>query len=168
MSEATAVGTHRPEVIGIAAVARNGVIGAGNDIPWRIPEDWARFKALTTGHVLIMGRKTYDSIGRPLPGRTTVVITRDPAWRADGVIVAADLDSAFAAASAVAPEKVFVAGGGQVYAAAWDRLDALEITEVDAAPDGDVRFPTIGADWAETAREQRPGFAFVTLRRRTQ
>ena len=66
-------------MIGIAAVARNGVIGAGNDIPWRIPEDWARFKAITMGHVLIMGRKTYDSIGRPLPGRTTIVVTRDPA-----------------------------------------------------------------------------------------
>ncbi|MDN5804953.1 MAG: dihydrofolate reductase, partial [Microlunatus sp.] len=77
-----------PEVIGIAAVARNGVIGAGGDIPWRIREDLARFKALTTGHVLIMGRKTYDSIGRPLPGRTTVVVTRDPDWNADGVIVA--------------------------------------------------------------------------------
>ena len=63
------------------------MIGAGNDIPWRIPEDWARFKAITMGHVLIMGRKTYDSIGRPLPGRTTIVVTRDPAWRADGVIV---------------------------------------------------------------------------------
>ena len=91
MSDETPTGD-RPEVIGIAAVARNGVIGAGNDIPWRIPEDWARFKAITMGHVLIMGRKTYDSIGRPLPGRTTIVVTRDPAWRADGVIVAADLD----------------------------------------------------------------------------
>lgn len=167
MSETTAAGTDRAEVIGIAAVARNGVIGAGNDIPWRIPEDWARFKALTIGHVLIMGRKTYDSIGRPLPGRTTVVITRDPAWRAEGVTVTTDLDSAFAEASALAPAKIFIAGGGQVYAAAWDRLDTLEVTEVDAQPDGDVQFPSIGPDWTETARDERSGFAFVTFRRQT-
>ena len=74
-----------PEIIGIAAVAANGVIGTGNDIPWRISADWQRFKALTMGHVLIMGRKTYDSIGRPLPGRTTFVITRDRMWRGKGV-----------------------------------------------------------------------------------
>ncbi|HEU4909857.1 MAG TPA: dihydrofolate reductase, partial [Propionibacteriaceae bacterium] len=74
-----------PQIIGIAAVAANGVIGAENDIPWRIPADWQRFKALTMGNVLIMGRKTYDSIGRTLPGRTTFVITRDPMWRGDGV-----------------------------------------------------------------------------------
>jgi dihydrofolate reductase len=154
------------EVIGIAAVARNGVIGAGDDIPWRIGEDWARFKAITMGHVLIMGRKTYDSIGRPLPGRTTIVVTRDPDWRADGVIVAGDLDEAFAQAYARNPAKVFVAGGGQIYAAAWDRLDRLEITEVDAEPDGDVVFPPIGPDWREVTRDERDGFAFITFRRR--
>ena len=158
----------RPEVIGIAAVARNGVIGAGNDIPWRIPEDWARFKAITMGHVLIMGRKTYDSIGRPLPGRTTVVVTRDPAWHVDGVIVAADLDEAFARAHALSPTKVFVAGGGQIYAAAWDRLDRLEITEVDAEPAGDVRFPVDRPGVAETDRESRDGFAFITFRRNSE
>ena len=158
-------GTDRPEVIGIAAVARNGVIGAGNDIPWRIKEDWARFKAITMGHVLIMGRKTYDSIGRPLPGRTTIVVTRDPDWTADGVLVARSLDEAFEVAYALAPEKVFVAGGGQIYAAAWDRLDSLEITEVDIEPAGEVRFPTIGPDWHETARDDRDGFRFVTFRR---
>lgn len=168
MSEPTTVDAGRPEVIGIAAVARNGVIGAGNDIPWRIPEDWARFKAITMGHVLVMGRRTYDSIGRPLPGRTTVVVTRDPDWRAEGVTVVTDLDAAFDRAFALGPAKVFVAGGGQVYAAAWDRLDTLEITEVDAEPDGDVLFPEIGADWTETARDERPGFAFVTFRRQTE
>nr|AIA15653.1 Dihydrofolate reductase [uncultured bacterium]AIA15760.1 Dihydrofolate reductase [uncultured bacterium] len=156
----------RPEVIGIAAVARNGVIGTGNDIPWRIPEDWARFKAITMGHVLIMGRRTYDSIGRPLPGRTTVVVTRNQSWHADGVIVAADLDEAFARSGELSPERVFVAGGGQIYAAAWDRLDRLEITEVDAEPVGDVRFPTIGPEWTETARESRNGFAFITFEKR--
>ena len=155
-------------MIGIAAVARNGVIGAGNDIPWRIREDWVRFKALTMGHVLVMGRKTYDSIGRPLPGRTTIVVTRDPAWRADGVVVAPDLDAAFDRAYALTPAKVFVAGGGEVYAAAWDRLDTLEITEVDAEPAGDVIFQEIGADWQETRRDERDGFAFITLRRHSE
>jgi len=165
MSAASSPGGHKPVVIGIAAVARNGVIGAGTDIPWRIPEDWARFKAITMGHVLIMGRKTYDSIGRPLPGRTTIVVTRDPDWRADGVIVAPDLDTAFDRACALMPAKMFVAGGGQVYAAAWDRLDILEITEVDAEPVGDVMFPAIGSDWQETDRDERDGFAFITFRR---
>jgi dihydrofolate reductase len=156
----------RPEVVAIAAVARNGVIGSGNDIPWRIPEDWARFKALTMGHVMIMGRRTYDSIGRPLPGRTVIVVSRDPHWHADGVSVVSDLDEAFARATASSPEKIFVAGGGQIYAAAWDRLDVLEITEVDAAPDGDVVFPDIGPEWRETSRDRRDGFAFVSFRRR--
>ena len=86
------------EIIAIAAVARNGVIGAENDIPWRIPEDWRRFKRLTMGHVLIMGRKTCDSIGRPLPGRTTFVVTRDRMWRGDGVRAVPVLDEAFAQA----------------------------------------------------------------------
>lgn len=155
-----------PEVVGIAAVARNGVIGAGNDIPWRIKEDWTRFRALTTGHVLIMGRRTYDSIGRPLPGRTTVVVTRDPAWHAEGVIVAGDLDEAFTKAAELSPAKVFVAGGGQIYAAAWDRLDTLEITAVDVAPDGDVLFPRMGTEWHERSRTERPGYAFITYARR--
>jgi dihydrofolate reductase len=157
----------RPEVVGIAAVARNGVIGAGNDIPWRIPADWARFKALTLGHVLIMGRRTYDSIGRPLPGRRTVVVTRDPHWRTDGVIVAHTVAEAFDRAAALAPERIFVAGGGQIYAAAWDRLDRLEITEVAAEPDGDVRFPDIGPEWQQTSRDDRPGFSFITFERRS-
>ncbi len=160
--------TERPTVIGIAAVARNGVIGAGNDIPWRIKEDWARFKVITMGHVLIMGRKTYDSIGRPLPGRTTIVVTRDPDWTADGIRTAHNLDDAFEVAYALAPEKVFVAGGGQIYAAAWYRLDVLEITEVDIEPAGEVRFPLIGPEWVVVSREQADGYAFVTLEKDTE
>lgn len=163
MAESGRPAPARPEVVAIAAVARNGVIGAGNDIPWRIPEDWARFKALTMGQVLIMGRRTFDSIGRPLPGRSTIVITRDPVWRADGVRVAADPATALAMAAAAGPERVFVAGGGEIYRAVWDRLDRLEITEVDAEPDGDVLFPVIGPEWVEIARDQRDGFAFVAF-----
>ncbi len=154
------------KIIGIAAVARNGVIGNGDDIPWRIPEDWQRFKRLTTGHVLIMGRKTYDSIGRPLPGRTTFVITRDRRWRGDGVRAVPVLEEAFAQATLLAPQTIFVAGGGEIYRAAWDRLTALEITEVDLTPDGDVTFPSIeAADWDEVSRQDHEGFSFVSYDR---
>jgi dihydrofolate reductase len=154
------------DIAAIAAVARNGVIGSGNDIPWRIPEDWSRFKRLTMGQVLVMGRKTYDSIGRPLPGRTTLVITRDRRWRGDGVRAVPTLDEAFTEAAALEPETVFVAGGGEVYRQAWDRLDRLEVTEVDQEPVGDVTFPAIDpAQWQETERDVRDGFAFVSYRR---
>jgi len=154
------------EVIGIAAVARNGVIGAGNDIPWRIPEDWRRFRELTTGQVLIMGRKTWASIGRALPGRTTFVITRDRMWRGDGVRAVPVLEEALEQAALLAPATVFVAGGGEIYRAAWDRLTGLEITEVDQSPPGDVTFPEIDPDeWVEISRESRLGFSFVSYRR---
>jgi dihydrofolate reductase len=154
------------EIVGIAAVATNGVIGAGNDIPWRIPADWARFKRLTTGQVLIMGRKTYESIGRPLPGRTTFVITRDNTWRVDGVQAVPSLDEAFALAGDLDPEIIFVAGGGEIYRAAWQRLTGLEITEVDQEPAGEKTFPTIDPrEWRETARDAHDGYSFVSYRR---
>jgi dihydrofolate reductase len=155
-----------PEIIGIAAVAANGVIGARNDIPWRIPADWRRFKALTMGQVLIMGRKTYDSIGRALPGRTTFVITRDRMWRGEGVRAMPSVDEALDQALLLHPQTVFVAGGGEIYRAAWDRLTGLEITEVDQYPDGDVRFPEIDPEqWVVTAREPHEGYWFVSYHR---
>jgi dihydrofolate reductase len=158
-----------PEIIAIAAVAANGVIGTGNEIPWRIPADWQRFKAITMGHVLIMGRKTYDSIGRPLPGRTTFVITRDRVWRRDGVRTAPFLDEAFDQAMLLNPDIIFVAGGGEIYRAAWDRLTGLEITEVDQNPNGEVTFPEIALDaWIEAGREPHDGYSFVSYRRRSQ
>jgi dihydrofolate reductase len=157
-----------PEMIGIAAVAANGIIGTGNDIPWRIPADWRRFKSLTMGQVLIMGRKTYDSIGRALPGRITFVITRDRMWRAEGVRAVTSLDDAFDQALKLEPQTIFVAGGGEIYRAAWDRLTGLEITEVDQKPDGEVPFPEIDPDeWLETERESHDGYSFVSYRRRS-
>jgi dihydrofolate reductase len=154
------------EVIGIAAVARNGVIGADGDIPWRVPADWARFKRLTMGQVLIMGRKTWDSIGRALPGRTTFVVTRDTKWRGEGVYAVPFLDEAFDQAAARDPETIFVAGGGEIYRAAWDRLTRLEITEIDAEPEGDITFPPIDPqDWSEVSREPHEGYSFVSYRR---
>jgi dihydrofolate reductase len=158
-----------PEIIAIAAVAANGVIGAGNDIPWRIPADWQRFKALTMGSVLIMGRKTYDSIGRPLPGRTIFVITRDRMWRREEVRAVPSLDEALDQALGLDSQMIFVAGGGEIYRAAWDRLTGLEITEVAQNPVGEVTFPTIDPDdWIETAREPRDGYSFVSYRRSPQ
>jgi dihydrofolate reductase len=156
-------------IVGIAAVARNGVIGDGQDIPWRIPQDWRRFRDLTTGQVLIMGRKTYESIGRPLPGRTTFVVTRDKTWRRDGVRAIPSLDEALTLAGDLAPDTIFVAGGGEIYRAAWHRLEALEITEVDLAPAGNVMFPPIEPhEWRRTAREDHDGFSYVSYRRLTQ
>jgi dihydrofolate reductase len=156
-----------PKIVGIAAVARNGVIGADGDIPWRIAEDWQRFKRLTIGQVLIMGRKTWASIGRPLPGRIVYVVTRDRMWRGEDVYAVPSLDEAFAQAASREPETIFVAGGGEIYRAAWDRLTGLEITEVDAAPEGDTTFPPIDPDvWEETGRDAREGYAFVSYRRR--
>ena len=155
------------EIIAIAAVAANGVIGAGNDIPWRIPADWKRFKAVTIGSVLIMGRKTYDSIGRPLPGRTTFVITRDRMWRGAGVCAVPSVDEAFDQAMLLNPRVIFVAGGGEIYRAAWDRLTGLEITEVNQQPAGEVIFPEIDPeDWLETGREPHDEYTFVSYRRR--
>ena len=138
----------------VAAVADNGVIGNAGDIPWRIPADFAHFKALTIGHVLVMGRATYESIGRALPGRTTIVLTRDPAWSADGVLVAASLDEALELAADL-PGEVFVAGGAAVYAAALDRAHAQVLTEVHLSPEGDTRYPDFDrTEWIEKRREQ--------------
>ena len=158
-----------PQIIAIAAVAANGVIGAENDIPWRIPADWQRFKALTMGNVLIMGRKTYDSIGRPLPGRTTFVITRNRMWRGDGVRAVPSVDEAIDQAMLLDQKMIFVAGGAEIYRAAWNRLTGLEITEVDQHPDGDVIFPVIDPEeWVETAREPHDGYSFVSYRHKSR
>lgn len=157
------------EVVAIAAVAANGVIGADGDIPWRIPGDLPRLKRLTTGHVLLMGRRTYDTLGRPLPGRTTIVLTRDPDWSAEGVLVAHDLDSALELAAQAAPGKiVWVFGGGEIYRLAWDRTERLELTLVHSEPPGDTTFPEVEREeWTETARESGDGFDFVTYVRRS-
>ena len=153
----------------VAAVARNGVIGNGPDIPWRIPGEQAEFKRLTMGHTLVMGRSTYESIGRPLPGRTTVVLTRSPDWSADGVLVAHDLAGALALADGIDDDpdrRIVIAGGGQVYAAALPVADEQVITEVDLEPEGDAFYPAFDrAEWRETAREHHDGYDRVWLQR---
>jgi dihydrofolate reductase len=152
-------------VVIVAAVGRNRVIGVDGRLPWRIPEDLARFKAMTMGHALVMGRATFESIGRALPGRSNIVLTRRPGWSYEGVDPAASLEEALAIA-ADRGQDVYVAGGAEVYRQALEMADAMELTEVDASPDGDTWFPEV--DWgmrAETGRVAHPGFDFVTYER---
>lgn len=147
----------------VAAVARNGVIGRDGDLPWHLPEDLRHFKELTMGGTLVMGRKTYESIGRPLPGRRTVVVTRQPDWSAEGVETASSLEDALARAG---DGDVFVVGGGEIYRQALERADVLEITEVHTEPDGDVFFPEIPAEFELVHRDGRDGFALTRWHRR--
>ena len=154
----------------IAAVARNGVIGGGNTLPWRLPADLKRFRALTTGHTVIMGRRTWESIGRALPGRQNIVVTRRPDYAAEGALVASSLDAALQAATLPAP--AFCIGGGELYALALPQAATLHLTEIDRDFDGDTRFPEFDrATWREAAREAHHapegfGYAFVTYERR--
>ncbi len=153
----------------VVARAANGVIGRDGGLPWHLPADLKHFKALTLGKPIVMGRRTFASIGRPLPGRHNIVLTRG-AWSADGVTVVPDLAAALAAAGTV-PE-VAIIGGAAVYAAALPLADRVYLTEVHAAPAGDTVLPPFdAAAWTETAREDHaaegdaPGFSFVTLER---
>ena len=153
-------------VVLVAAVADNGVIGHDGQIPWHIPEDMRHFRRLTTGHCVVMGRVTYDSIGRALPGRTNIVISRDPRWRAEGVTAVGSVDEALAAAQG-APGDVMVMGGAQIYAVTMPVADAQVLTEVHQAPAGDTFYPQFArADWREVRREPHEGYDFVWLERR--
>jgi dihydrofolate reductase len=166
----------------VAAIGRNGVIGNGDQLPWRLPSDLRRFRALTLGKPLLMGRKTFQSIGRPLPGRETIVATRQRGFLAPagGVHVAHDLDAALtlaqARAAAMGADEIIVAGGGDLYAALLPRVDRMYLTLVDLCPPGDVRFPAIdSANWIEDVRDEQPpgpgdeaSFAFRVLRRRVK
>lgn len=148
----------------IAAVGRNLVIGSAGELPWHLPEDLKHFKATTLGHPMVMGRKTFDSIGRVLPGRRTIVVTRNLQWSHAGVEVAHSFAEALALAGPA--DEVFVVGGGQVYAEALPFAHRLILTEVDDSPEGDARFPAFDRDeWREVERSTHDGFAFVTFER---
>ncbi|WP_112797906.1 dihydrofolate reductase [Rhizobium sp. SYY.PMSO] len=131
----------------VVAVSRNGIIGREGDMPWRLSSDLKRFKAMTLGKPVIMGRKTFQSIGKPLPGRPNVVITRDAGFSADGIVVAHSLDEAIAAASRLAEEsnsdEICILGGGEIYRQAIGLADRLLITHVEADVEGDTAFPRI-------------------------
>jgi dihydrofolate reductase len=153
----------------IVAIDRQRGIGINNGLPWRLPEDLAHFKRTTSGHPIIMGRKTFDSIGRPLPNRRNIVITRNPEWRHDGVETVASLS---AAAALLADAEAFVIGGSQIYAEALPLSDRLVVTEIGKTYECDTFFPEISArQWREVARDSHHSeqsgldFAFVTYQR---
>ena len=157
-----------PVVGMIAAVARNGVIGNGSGMPWHLPQDLAHFKRTTLGGTLIMGRRTFDSIGRALPGRQTLVLTRDRAWQAPGVTACADLEEALTVADRIGAP-VWIVGGGEIYRLGMPHATRLVITEVAHDAEGSVTFPVIDHGvWVETSRTEHDGLAFVDyeLRRR--
>lgn len=167
-----------PDLVLVAAVAENGVIGEDDGMPWHYPADLAHFKRLTTGHPVIVGRKTYegiaDRIGGPLPDRTSVVLTTRPLDDADlpdGAVVAHEVETALARATADAADRgvdaVYVIGGATVYEAFLDRADRMVVTEIPERPDGDTRFPEWDFEaWVERGRETDGDLAFVTYERR--
>lgn len=161
----------------IVAAAENGVIGRRGQLPWRLPADLQHFKALTLGHPIVMGRRTFDSIGKALPGRPNLVLTSHPAWPAPaGVLVAHSLPEALALAAAQpGGEEICVIGGGEIYRQALPAADVVHLTEVHTTvPDGDAFFPTLSpTEWREETRQRHPAderhavaYSFVTLRRR--
>jgi len=170
------------EMVAVVAMAENRVIGDGTGLIWHLPDDLKRVKALTMGCPLIMGRKTWDSIGRPLPGRASIVLTRDPAWHADGAIVAADMNAALAAsrdwiaATEDTRRQIILFGGGQIYEMGLALCNRIELTVIDASPDGGpnaARFPSLNdTEWdrhmgaAYPQSDDRPGFHYETLTRK--
>jgi len=162
----------------VVAVSENGVIGNDNALPWRLPRDLQYFKSVTLGHPIVMGRKTFDSIGRPLPGRTNIVVTRQTNWIAPGVEVAHSLDAAIklasSAAEAAGVPRVMIIGGAEFYAQILPECDRLYLTEVHADVDGDAYFPKFDrSQWLEVSRERNAAdasnpfaYSFVVLDRR--
>lgn len=165
------IATAPPRFSIIVAMAKNRTIGIDNTLPWRIPEDLKHFKALTMGHHLVMGRKTFDSIGRPLPGRTTVIVSRDRSRKIGGCIVTHSLDEAIAACAG--DNEFFVVGGAEIYAQALQFAGTLYVTEIQQEIAGDAHFPEFDRNtWREVAREKRSQsepqpleYHFVTYRR---
>ena len=161
---------NHPEIIFFLARADNGVIGDGDTIPWRLPEDQRRFKSLTMGKPMIMGRKTFESLPGMLPGRRHIVLTRDRNWEADDAEIVDSVEQALKIANA---PHIAVIGGAEIYKAFLDRADRIELTEVHIRPKGDTKMPAFDpANWEETAREDhdakddKPGYSFVTLKRK--
>ena len=159
----------------VVAMGSNRCIGVDNKLPWYLPEDLKHFKAVTLGKPVIMGRKTYESIGKPLPGRTNIVITRNAQWSAPGVRVVPTIERAVEMGRAQAEldgmDEAMIIGGAQIYAETLAHLDRLYLTEVDTAPAGDAFFPELGDGWQQIERQDveatdnRPSYRFITLGR---
>ena len=148
----TSSNDQEPALALIVAVAENGVIGKGNELPWRLSSDLKRFKAVTWGKPVIMGRRTFQSIGQPLPGRDNIVLTRAADFTADGIVIVADIEAAIEAAERKAQEKsaseIMVAGGSDIYRQTIDLADRLYLTTVHASPEGDAYFPALDeSEW---------------------
>jgi dihydrofolate reductase len=166
-----------PRIVLVAAIAENGVIGRDDGLPWRLPGDLKHFRSVTLGKPVIMGRRTFAAIGRPLPGRSNIVLTGDRAFRAEGVHVASTLDGALSFARAEArrlgADEIAIIGGGTLYSETLPRADRLYVTEVHGSPRGDVRFPAFDpGKWREVSRAgpmQQAGdefsYSFVVLER---
>lgn len=162
-----------PQVSFVVAVADNGIIGARGGMPWHLPADLSHFKQLTLGKPILMGRRTWDSIGRPLPGRRNLVLTTDPEWAAEGAERVSSLDQALALAAADGADELMVIGGAAVYRLALPRAQRIYLTRIHASPEGDTHFPELDADtWEEVARRERPAdernahdLTFVVLER---
>ncbi len=152
----------------IAAVADNGVIGVGNELPWKIPADTKHFKELTTGHVVLMGRKTFESIGKPLPNRTNIVVTQSPTFVAEGCTVCRTIPEAIEKAQELGEQELFVVGGGKIYEETIGMADRLYITQVHRNYDGDAKFPDYSAFKKVISREEHEEpdglkYEFLTL-----
>ncbi len=148
----------------IVAVANNGVIGCHNKLIWHISEDLKRFKVLTTGNPIVMGRRTYESIGRALPGRQNIVVSRQEGLQIEGCDVVGSLDEAIGIAEG---SDIFIIGGGEIYSQALPLADKLYVTKVDQSPDGDTFFPEIDPEqWSEVCREEHDGYAFIDYERK--
>lgn len=164
-------GAATPVLVAVVAMAENGVIGRANRLPWRLSADLRRFKSLTLGKPVLMGRRTFESLGRPLPGRRNIVLTRDRRWAAEGVTVVHSVDEAVALEADA--QELMVIGGADVYRQCWPRLQRIELTRVHAEPDGDTRLEGVDwSGWKVVSSERHPAdernehdFSFVTLTR---
>lgn len=139
------------EISLILAASENNVIGHDNKMPWHLSDDLKRFKALTTGHAVIMGRKTYESLGRPLPGRKNIIITRNPDYKVPGCDIVNSVDAAIKAAGE--DNEVFIIGGGELYAQMWEKADKLYLTRVHTVIEGQTSVPEVSGYWKEIKRE---------------
>lgn len=167
--------TNSPSIFAIVAMSENRVIGDDNHLPWYLPADLKHFKAITTGHPILMGRKTYESIGRPLPNRTNIVMTRNTSFQAPGCMVVTSIDKALEHANHIGGNEIFVIGGAEIYKQLLPNITRLYLTVVHATLDGDAFFPELNfAEWNEIAKETHTAdeaneydYSFITLEKIT-